>query len=187
MKKILILFTFFLATAAQADSFYCSSKGGNGYINTGDTMQQVQATCGNPTSASQQQTSNVMQEQIQVWIYAPRVINNNNNNSIYNTQLNTNNNTPSVAFQVINNQVTAINSSVQGQTQQWRCPNGIISIGASATQLSNACGQPTTMDNNSQQVSVQPHNIVYWSYQVNQYSKPTIMKFQDGYLVGVTQ
>jgi hypothetical protein len=187
MKKLLALSTLLIATTAQAASFYCSTQGGNGYVNTGDSMQKVQATCGNPTSTSQQQTSNVMQQQIQTWIYAPRILNNTNNNSIYGSQSNINNQGPSVSFQVINNQVTAISSSQQGQVKQWNCPGGTVGVGANANQLANACGQPTTVNNNSQQVSVQPHNIVYWSYQVNQYSKPIVMQFQDGYLVQVGQ
>lgn len=190
MKKLLALSTLLIATTSQAASFYCSTQGGNGYVNTGDSMQKVQATCGNPTSTSQQQTSNVMQQQIQTWIYAPRILNNTNmtnNNSLYKPQNNPNNQGSSVSFQVINNQVTAISSSQQGQVKQWNCPAGSVGVGSSANQLASACGQPTTVDNNSQQVSVQPHNIVYWSYQVNQYSKPIVMQFQDGYLVQVGQ
>jgi len=193
MKKAMLLAALLLSgTAAEAAGFYCSSPSGNGYVNPGDSMAQVQATCGVPTAITQQQTPSVTQQKIQSWTYSPPVLTGANPNTfhdpIYGQQVKPpSEQAPTTSFQIINDQVAAINSSQQGSVQQYRCPASgqMISIGSSTNALAAACGQPALINTTSQQINVQPHVMANWTYQANQYSTPVVMQFQDGILVQV--
>lgn len=179
----------FFSSHVEAGSFYCSTQGGSGYVNTGDSMQKVQATCGAPTTNMQQQTPTTAQQQNQQWVYSAGMTTPPNTTGfVVSPQVTrTNEVIPAITFQVINGRVTAISSANHGGTKQFRCPTTgrTIAIGATTDQLVEACGQPTTRDTNTQQVNVPSHVINTWTYQVNSYSQPIVMEFQDGVLVKI--
>ncbi|NNM60490.1 MAG: DUF2845 domain-containing protein [Legionellales bacterium] len=178
-----------LSPLAQADSYYCSTQGGNGYINTGDSIQKVQTTCGAPTTNVQQQTPTTAQQQNESWVYSAGMTTPPNTNGfVISPQVaRTNEVVPAITFQIVNNQITSISSANHGSASQFRCPTTgqTIQIGATTDQLVKACGEPTTRDRSTQQVNVPAHVVNTWSYQVNSYSKPLILQFQDGVLVKI--
>lgn len=179
MKRSVILLVLFSSSIAQAASYYCASSSGNGYINTGYTMAQVQAVCGNPTSNTQQQSPTTVNQQLQSWLYTQRMVSPINDKSYnYNNQ----NQGNALQINLVNNQVTSIVSSERGNVQSWSCPQGNLRIGMSANEALSACGQPTTVNNSTKQVNVPSYTINTWVYQQNSYSKPLTLEFQNGIL-----
>lgn len=198
--SIALLLNLGMASLALANTstYYCSFGKGAGYINAGDSMQKVQATCGAPDDTYEQPSSMIQTQQVEIWVYTASPLLGGPNARPPVTIVNGHPPTPapynqpqvpSVSFQVINGKVANIAGQTQGQVSQWRCPSGgSIQVGTTSQELMSACGQPAMVNQSTQQVTVQPKTVTYWRYgsASSQYGqKPVVLTFQNGMLVGI--
>jgi hypothetical protein len=197
--SLLLLLNIGLTTLALADTttYYCAFGKNAGYINLGDTMQKVQATCGAPNDNYEQPSNIIQTQQVETWFYTaspllgsptqrpPVNIKNGKPETPKPNQVQV----PAVSFQISNGKVANITGQPQGPLKQWRCPsNTIIQVGTTVTQLINSCGRPSMVHKATKHVMVQPKNIAYWRYtgHSNQYGQqPVVLTFENGVLVKI--
>lgn len=194
----------------NAFGFYCSTSGGNGYINVGDTMDAVTAACGAATSVGQPTAdSNNAVTTVQYWMYSNAKVENSQFHSTTNPT-NVVQMAPPQVIEVTNNKVTNITQNSQGVNQASCQQGGVIRIGESATQLMEDCGKPTSInteqskgDNSSAGTSTSNSGgdnsdnggdnssqndlsqNATWSYDLGPDQPPLTLEFQDGQLKSI--
>lgn len=184
MKIKLAIISVALFYSTHSFAFFCPNNFNS--INFGDTIEQVQAQCGKPTSEkSYKSEGNVPQE----WtFYIPASTTSTLGVPVGSsppgpgtTTANQGSMKVTVAF--VNNQVANITSNGIGVGATTVCRNQNIQIGSSMQDVKTACGKPVMIVNtniageNAQ--GTPPSDIVEWKYEGN---TTATLTFENGKL-----
>lgn len=185
----------------NAYAYYCSTGQANGFINTGDSMQQVQQACGTPTNVTQPEQPSSIPTDIQQWTYShqPSHISTWSAGSLAVTAMSAappsyqppaaTNVTypPDVTFVVINGKVQSIISEGQQLSSSNLCASGAtVQVGQDAQSVLTSCGQPAQITKTQKDIPTQPQTITTWTYDQGDYRPPLILQFTNGQLTQVT-
>lgn len=186
---------------AHAAAYYCSTGAGNGYINLGDTIAQVQQACGAPTQTQQSEVRQQQTSKVEYWLYQNNEAQASHQSPVAtlsqpvgdqptlgNLQVSTQSQGPNVVFKVENKTISGISRDGINTNIYSACSSGTsVQVGGSIEQLIASCGQPSfinTQDSNTS-VSVTPTMVTTWTYDLGGYTAPLVLQFTDGKLVKI--
>jgi hypothetical protein len=180
----IILCASLLVISQLSYAFYCSTSNGNGYINMGDTPEQVARICGNPDTVNEMQTPTNQDVKLEYWTYTHQPIQARaNNNVMVPLNMNASHTTypPDVTFLIVNNVVKGI--TVQGKqvSSSNLCRTGMtIRLGQTAQSILDSCGRADFINTTHQTKQVPPSTITTWTYEL--VSGTLVLQFKDGQL-----
>jgi hypothetical protein len=176
MIFVIIIISFYFNNCF-AESFYCANT--NGAIATGDSMDDVQAECGAPTSVSSRtdttsSTNNEMQ-----WIYAAQGMTLSPQGTYMRGLV------PYLTVTLQNDKVIQIQRTSNAMPTSITCGiSQTVGINSTGEMILLACGRPTmtqtiqTPNNSTQEVTV-------WTYNRGPYEPQIILDFEDGKLTQI--
>lgn len=170
-----------LLVSVQAQAYYCSTAGGNGYINVGDPMSQVQQTCGQPTSTNESEKRQDTTTAIQYWTYENAKI-------MDGTGLGTKQQTversgPSTTVEITEGKITNI---MQGQGGGSDClAQSNIQVGNTSDKLLGKCGSPSSTTTQPKVTEGLSQKIITWTYDQGEYASPLVLTFENGSLTQI--
>ena len=149
-------------------------------IMLGYSTSQVSDACGQPESATSQQTMSSKQVGYLQWIYTANGPVTPTSGSIAGQS------GPQLLITFSDDKVTQISVSNQVNTQNFPCYSmGRIQIGISSAQVMLQCGQPRFVNNIQQAVSV-PVTMTTWTYNFGSYKPTMIFTFEDDKLTDIS-
>lgn len=178
---------FSLILSPSAFAFYCSVNGHNGFINIGDSTDQVKQACGDPDTAQDAPLEGEDKiTTIQYWLYQNVQVNYMSPLAVEGPFTNVTRNGPPMVFEITNSLVTAITQGGNSVTATTACPEGAVRIGTSIDRLIEACGQPTTVNMQNQQTDpVDRPKVLTWTYSDPYDQQPIVLQFIDGRLSSI--
>lgn len=173
MRRIALLVALStLANLASAESFFCPST--MKYINTGQNVAEVIASCGEPTTKEQKDESIQNQVPVQQYYY----------------QLNagpTGDSKINMVFTVQDDKVTSISIAGQSTNSSTLCGTEIRN-GTSANDVVSNCGQPLAVNETSVNLpSGKISKIDTWTYDFGAYKPKITLQFVNGILQSIQQ
>ena len=188
MKKLQWIAVFSLCTLSlPAFAYYCSTQHGNGFIDIGNTMEQVVSACGEP---NQKSDPSVYQDSkmvtTQYWIYDNTQAYRTNVLAIEETRV-VNRDAPTLVVEVTDGIVTNITQGGD-ETQSGYCAarGNTVQIGNSIDALNSTCGTPTAVNIQQRQATqTPPQEKVIWTYQWDSYTQPLHLEFLNGKLKNI--
>ena len=175
IKIIIGLGAMFAAQASFA--YYCSTSSGQGFINVGDTMSQVESACGTPTSTSEDEVQDNSFSTTEYWSYSNVKVTKAVPLGVNQPDATVTSSGSTATFAIQNGVVTTISENGKSVTSTDNCGPS-ISIGASSDTVLSSCGNPsnTSMQNTP---SKQKKKVTTWTYSTGQYSTPLTLKFDE--------
>lgn len=190
MKSIIFSIAYILSivsTPLCADTFYCKQK--NAYINIGMTQDMVTAACGVPLS------KHISERPATKRVPVTQLIYNTLNqgavypglNSIYEQwSLPSGSTGTTLEISLIDNKVSDVKINGSNSNAVSLCGGINIEVGAPDTQVYQACGNPSMVNNTyiNEPVpsSTKPE---VWVYQVDQFQSPFSLTFVNGKLESI--
>lgn len=171
-----VLGVFLLSQSAFA-AYFCSTRQGNGYINIGDGVAQVESACGKATSTKTQVVPDQSFETTQYLMYSNTLTSQSIPLGVQGQQTAINQDGPSVVFQVKGGQVVGINEHGRAVQNTSAC-GGSVSIGTPTNSVLSECGRPTSTDMQNK-ASEKTRKITTWIYDRGQYQSALTLQF-DG-------
>lgn len=190
MNKLIVCLVavFFSILSSQAfAAFYCSSRAGHGFINTGDSMQQVQQACGKPTSQNESTQQQQQHSSVQYWIYENIQHQQSTKLGIVSRDSDVIRTAPSTVYEIKNGKVNSITEDSKATSSTESCQGRTISVGDSSDNVIAACGKPETTSVQMQKEPASNNQVSTWTYDRGNYSTPIILQFKDGKLSNVSQ
>ena len=178
VKRLLSIFMM-IGISCNVYAYFCSSSKGHGYINIGDTMQQVQAICGVPDSRNSNDTGGSKLGVIEYWTYTTQPL-----QTIFGATnpKNAVNEPPAVTFEIIDNKVVSITTNSKQVQSSSNCTNRkMISVGDSADNLKRQCGSPTVTRTENKVITTPKQKIETWTYNVPS-GASIVLQFTNGVL-----
>lgn len=184
--KVLAVILYLQASYALADSYYCPEK--HGYINTGMTMDQVLAACGEPrvrkTSEDTRVSARVPVKQL---LYTelnhghafPGLV-----PAFYdNWSLPSGSHGIVLQFDIIDGKVDDMRMNNSSTNAITVCGGNPVTVGSNEVAIYNACGNPS-MINYTWVERVIPSNKKpeVWIYRMDQYQPEVRLTFVEGIL-----
>ena len=179
ISKVALSFSVLLISQS-AFAYYCSTQAGQGYINVGDSMAQVQQACGNATNAQTQDTANKEFKTTEYWMYSNAKVANSVSYGTFKTQTNVTQEASPAVFQIENGIVTGITDN-GSNVQSVKTCGPAIKVGDSSKNVLSSCGNPTST-NMQNKPSDKKNKITTWTYDQGQFSQPLVLEFTDGKL-----
>jgi hypothetical protein len=168
-KWLSVILFLFLANLTYAASFVCPNTFQT--ILTGDSMEQVTAACGPPTSTSTtdgRATTPVYQTK---WVYSPTNLIQFTSNELLSEEI-------AIIFE--NDKVVAISSTESHALSKLQCLRH-ITLGSSNSDVIQQCGAPNYI-NHTVTGKTQSTTLNHWFYNYGRYKPQMIFTFQDGVL-----
>jgi hypothetical protein len=175
-----IFFVFLIAQPVFA--YYCSTRERNGFINVGDSMEQVLVACGQPQQKSKPESVNATKMiTTQYWIYNNANKKTNNfvaaNPPLYSVDREA----PMLVLQIVEGKVKRITEGDrEGQSGYCAARGNYVRSGDGMDQVSLKCGKPNEMHIEQQEIAIsEPQEKVIWTYQWDSYAQPLKLEFFD--------
>ncbi len=179
-KSIFIFTTIFTAIYINnsfAESFYCANT--NGAIATGDSMDDVQAQCGAPTSTSTR-TDNISSTNNEVqWIYASQGMTLSPQGTYIRGLV------PYLTITLQNDKVIEIQRTSNTIPTSITCGlSQAVGVNSTSEMILLACGRPT-MIQTIQTPNNTTQNVTIWTYNRGPYQPQIILDFVGGKLTQI--
>jgi len=174
--KWLLFLILLLGMSSNTYAYFCSSQKGHGYVNIGDTLQEVQRICGTPDHEVKVASSGEKNLFIQNWTYTHQPIQTRFDSP---TPQSDTEYPPDVTFQIVNNKVNLI--SVQGRhvMSSNLCRTGMqVKLGQSAQSVMDSCGRPDFVHSQQQKVKTPQQQIITWTYDAPS-GQPIVFEFTN--------
>jgi len=172
-------FIFFIGINSNVYAFFCSSNKGHGYINVGDSMQQVQRICGTPDVVSSDKVGGTRLGTVQYWTYTTLPL-----QTLFGavTPKHAITEPPAITFAILDNKVVSISTEGKEVQSSSNCTNRkTIRVGDSADTLKRRCGQPTVTRLENKVLTTPNQAVETWTYNVPS-GEPVVLEFTDGAL-----
>ena len=178
IKRLLII-SIMIGISSNVYAYFCSSSKGHGYINIGDTIQQVQNTCGMPESRVSDDIGGNKLGTVEYWTYTPHPL-----QALFGATKPKNavEEPPAITFEILDNKVISIETENKQVKSSNHCTNSVyMSIGDSADALKQKCGPPTVTRIENKVLSTPKQKIETWTYNIPP-GVPTVLQFTNGVL-----
>ncbi len=165
-------------------AYYCSTSKGNGFINQGDSMEQVRQACGAPTSTLEKKVPAGAFQTTQFLMYSNIEMKQAQPFQPNRTYTDVQSKGPSIVVEITDGKVTRI-SQDGSMVQSTSACSKPLAVGATYDTVLSACGTPATT-NMQNKPSDEEKTITIWQYDQGQFSNPLVLQFDQGKLVAIS-
>lgn len=164
-------------------AYYCSTQAGRGYINIGDTIDQVGKACGTPTNTQVDEVPDKSFSTTEYWSYSNVQVKQALPLGVNRPEAKVSNSGSMATFEIKNGAVTSISEGGSSVTSTDTCGSP-VSVGASSNSVLSNCGTPSNTSTQNTP-SDKKNKVTTWTYDRGQYSSPLILKFEDEKLTAI--
>lgn len=141
------------------------------YLKTGQTVQEVLAACGQPTSQREVGVPDPVESPTVSWFYSiSRGMAGNQVQLIIHMQ---------------NGEVSGMSLSGQAVTSISVCQRGSVKVGDKDYLVRSYCGEPSLINIGSQQIGVRRKKVLLWIYKFGSFGPTYLLRFERNTLVKI--